>query len=97
MYCLNETHPTGKDKARAFRSVLNVGVENVELLRSAILEGLTFFQCEERESDGYGTRYSVRMKIRIFEKEANVVTGWIIRKDEDFPRFTTCYIKHEKK
>jgi hypothetical protein len=44
-----------------------------------------------------GKRFSVIMKIRIFEKEAFVTTGWIIKIGENFPRLTSCYVKKRNK
>jgi hypothetical protein len=96
-YCLNEFHPHGKDKATVFKSVLGIGESEAELLRNAILKGILENDCVAKEQDEYGERFSVKIKINIFQKEAVVVTGWIIRTAEDYPRLTTCYIKKEKK
>ena len=95
-YCLNENHSYGKEKARLFKSVLGIGTYDAYLLKEALLEGLSFYDCISKEKDQYGERYEVIMKIRIFEKEANVITGWIIRVGEDFPRLTSCYITKKK-
>ena len=61
------------------------------LLKDAIIKGLSENDCEIKEQDEYGQRFSVNM-----QKEAVVSTGWIIRTGEDFPRLTTCYIKRRK-
>lgn len=37
--------------------------------------------------------FSVSMKISNFDKSAVVVTGWIIKTDEEFPCLTSCYVK----
>ncbi len=96
-YCLNEHHPFGKEKAIAFKSALGIGVNEAELLKDAILKGLWENDCSMRETDEYGERFTVIMKIRIFQKEANVTTGWIVRTGEDNPRLTSCYIKRRNK
>jgi hypothetical protein len=96
-YCLNEQHPNGKEKATTFKLVLGIGVDDAEVLRQAILKGVFENDCQIREQDEYGTRYTVIMKIRIFEKDADITTGWIIRTGEDYPRLTSCYIKRRKK
>lgn len=95
-YCLNEFHPYGKEKAIAFKSALGIGSNDAVLLKDAIVKGLLENDCVVKEQDEYGERFSVNMKIVILRKEAIVVTGWIIRTSEDFPRLTTCYIKRRK-
>lgn len=96
-YCLNEYHPYGKEKATTFKSVLGIGINEAVLLKDAILKGLSENDCEAREQDEFGERFTVTMRICIFEKEANVTTGWIVRTDEDYPRLTSCYIKRRSK
>lgn len=93
LYCLNPFHPTGKNKARIFRNILGLTMEDSEWLSNQILIGLATNDAHTGTSDKYGKRYTIRIRIRNLEKEAMVITGWIIKKDEDFPRLTTCYIK----
>lgn len=96
-YCLNEHHPYGKEKAVTFKSALGIGVNEAALLKEAIIKGLPENDCLIREKDEYGERFTVLLKIRIFQKEATVITGWIIRNEEDYPRLTSCYIKRRNK
>ena len=96
-YSINEFHPFGKEKAAVFKSALGIGINEVDLFKNAILAGLAEYECTEKEHDEFGKRFSVIIKIRIFDKEAFVTTGWIIRLGEDFPRLTTCYIKKRNK
>lgn len=95
-YCLNEAHPVGKQKAIVFKSALGIDASNALLLKEAILHRLVNSECVEKETDAFGKRFSVAMNIRIFEGEANVITSWIIRTGEDFPRLTSCYIKSKR-
>ena len=92
-YCLNEFHPYGKEKAKVFKSALGITFEDAQVLKEAILKGLESSNATEKEIDEYGKRYEVILKICIFAKEANVITSWIIKTGEDFPRMTSCYIK----
>jgi hypothetical protein len=92
-YCLSEEHPLGKFKAYLFKNELGITKEHSLLLKDEILRGLVYSKAKKKREDHFGTRYSVNIKIRIFEKEAMVCTAWIIRTEEDFPRLTTCYIK----
>ncbi len=92
-YCLNQHHPAGKQKAIVFKSALDITSIHALLLKEAIADGLSKYECLQKEADFYGVRFSVKMNIRIFEKEAQIITSWIIRSGEDFPRLTSCYIK----
>ena len=92
-FCLNDLHPTGKQKAFVFKSILGISEKDAGILSEAIKIGLIENESFEREIDLYGRRFSVRMKISIFDSEAFVTTGWIIKRGEDFPRLTSCYIK----
>ena len=92
-YCLNPFHPVGKDKAIVFKSALGLTDQDASFLEEAILNALPESESVIEREDQYGKRYTVDIKIRNLEKEAMVRTGWIIKKDEDFPRLTTCYIK----
>jgi hypothetical protein len=92
-YCLNPFHPVGKDKAMVFKSALNLTEQDADYLRDLILKGLAENEAVSGIQDQYGIRYSVDIKIRNLDKEVEIRTGWIIKKGEKFPRFTTCYIK----
>ncbi len=70
-------------------------MEDSEWLCNMILTGLATSEAQTGLSDKYGKRYTVRIRIRKLEKEAMVTTGWIIKKNEDFPRLTTCYINYK--
>ena len=86
-YSLNELHPVGKEKAIVFKSPRDN--------RRTRYRGLQNNPCSEKVGDKYGKRYLVKMKLCIFEKEAVVITSWIIKEGEDFARLTTCYIKRK--
>ena len=92
-YCLNPFHPIGKDKALVFKSALGLTNQDADYLKEAILNALPKHKASIMREDQYGKRYTVDVKICNLEKEAMVRTGWIVKKDEDFPRLTTCYIK----
>ena len=94
-YCLNELHPVGKQKAIVFKSALGITAEHAGLLKEAICEGLKHSHCSEKIVDKFGKRYLVKMKLCIFEKEAAVITSWIMKDGEDFARLTSCYIKRK--
>ena len=92
-YVLNPLHREGKHKAHVFESVLGITLANVQVLRSALLNAATFSdQAELKGDNGFGTVYVLRFPLNTAKGTANVLSAWIIRHGEDFPRLTTCYI-----
>jgi hypothetical protein len=92
-YVLNPHHREGKHKARVFQSVLGITLENQEVLRRAILQAATTSEDAELRGDqGHGTLFVLRFPLVTPRGRALVLTAWIVRKGEDFPRLTTCYI-----
>lgn len=96
-YVLDVNDARGRHKARVFSAALGFTVENAEELKIALLDGLPDGKCIIGEQDFYGQRYTVDCKIKTKVGEALVRTGWMIRRDEDFPRFTTCFVKKERR
>jgi hypothetical protein len=92
-YVLSTQHREGRHKARVFESVLGIGLANRDALREAILRAAaTSDEVEGHGDNGHGTVYSLRFPMRTPKGAATVVTAWIVRHGEDFPRLTTCYI-----
>ena len=92
-YCLDDKHPRGKNKAKVFKLTLGIDSEHAEEFKKSILKAIIDNECKEGEGDFYGKRYTVDFIFRIFGKEGNIRTSWIVRKEEDFPRLTSCYVK----
>ena len=92
-YALNPLHPEGKHKARVFASTLGIELANAWRLREAIQEAAASSDAaESRGSNGFGEVFVLRFSIETPSGNATVLTAWIIRHGEDFPRLTTCYI-----
>ncbi len=91
-YCLSETHPRGKHKARVFATTLGITSEDANVLRDLILQGVQNEEAKLGEQDEYGQRYVVDVPIRYASKEAIVRTTWIIHSGETVPRLTSCYV-----
>ncbi len=92
-YVLSTQHREGRHKARVFESVLGVNAANRDLLREAILgAAATSEEAEPRGDNGHGMVYSLRFPMRTSKGAATVITAWIVRRGEDFPRLTTCFI-----
>ena len=91
-YCLSENHPRGKHKARVFELVLGLTSSDVLELRDAILAAVQMEEAVAGEKDEYGQRYLVDFSMMRQGREAVVRSAWIIRRGEDAPRLTSCYV-----
>jgi hypothetical protein len=90
-YSLNLQHSKGKDKATLFRNRLGITVENKELLEEALLESAINNEAEIYKTDDYGTQYDTKFFMTTAAGGAWVLSCWIIRSNEDFPRLTNVY------
>lgn len=91
-YCLSESHPIGKHKAKVFKSALGFSIEHFQQLKDAILQSILKNEANFTESNQYGDLYVVDIEVENPPKKALVRTSWIVRFDEDFPRLTSCYV-----
>lgn len=91
-YCLSETHPRGKHKARVFASALGLTLENAKELQESILSAVINEDSEFGENDAYGQRYILDFVMKYKNKEATIRSTWIIRRGEEIPRLTSCYV-----
>ncbi|HWB54982.1 MAG TPA: hypothetical protein VG722_12340 [Tepidisphaeraceae bacterium] len=92
-YVLNPNHRDGKHKARVFKSVLGITLENRGVLTSAILAAATNSDAvQARGNNGHGDVYILSFPLQTKKGTATIMTGWIIRHGESFLRLTTCYI-----
>jgi hypothetical protein len=91
-YCLSESHPRGKHKARVFAAKLGLTAEHANDLRDAILSAVVTEEAVLDQLDKYGQRYIVDFSMKRTGNEAMVRSAWIIRTGEDVPRLTSCYV-----
>jgi len=92
-YSLNFGHREGRHKARVFLSALGISLENADVLRHAVLEAaVASDDVEARGDNGFGEVFVLRFPMETAVGSALVLTAWIIRHGEDFPRLTNCYI-----
>jgi len=91
-YCLSESHPRGKHKARVFESALGLTPKDTFELRDAILSALQTEDVIVGEQDDYGQRYIVDFHMKRQDMEAYVRSTWIIRTGEGVPRLTSCFV-----
>ena len=91
-YCLSPTHPVGKHKAAVFRSALGLTVGDAIVLQGWLKRGVTTDFATIGPSDEHGDRYQVDFEAATPTGRATIRSAWIIRRGEDFPRLTTCYV-----
>lgn len=96
-YALNPNNAIGKHKALVFQSALGYNLNNGKELINNILNNLGNFERDTHRSDKFGERFNVTMELTGPNgKTANVVTGWIIDYDKDYPRLTTLFVDAKK-
>ena len=95
-YCLNAEHHPGKHKARVFKSALNLGIEDAEILKTALLDAVHRNVAVPTKRNAYGEKYIIDFEMSHSGRTAEVRSIWIVRNDENFPRFVTCYISTKR-
>ena len=96
-YCLNPDSPRGSGKARVFAAALGVTTADAPQLRLKLLEVARTEEAQIGELDMYGQRYTIDFQMETEFGMAVVRSGWIILRNEDAPRLTTCYVKRGKR
>lgn len=91
-YCLSNSHPRGKYKARVFYAALGLTEKDTESLQAAILEAAYNNDAVATEKDDYGQRYVLDFMMNGPSGSGNIRSSWIVRTGEDFPRLTSCYV-----
>jgi len=92
-YSLNSLHRQGQHKARVFESVLGITLANANVLRTALLHAAANSEdAVHNGHNGYGDLYELRFSLATPKATATVLSAWIIRNGEDFPRLITCFI-----
>jgi hypothetical protein len=91
-YCLSPDHPRGKHKARVFQGVCGFTEDNADRLQQQLLEAAEHGDAVEAASDIYGRRFVIEYSVQGPAGAGRVRTAWIIRHNEDFPRFVSAYV-----
>lgn len=91
-YCLSPDHPRGKHKARVFEAACGLTAEHAESLRDQLLEAARQGDAMGGPDVGYGDRYVVEWVVEGPSGKALARSLWIVRQEEDFPRFVSAYI-----
>jgi hypothetical protein len=92
-YVLNPEHRRRRHKAHVFESSIGITRENQQLLADALRKAATDSADVISIGDqGFGETFEIRFSLATDKGQATVLSGWIIRRDEDFPRLVTCFI-----
>jgi hypothetical protein len=91
-YSLSPEHPVGGHKAILFERVLGITVEHATVLREILLHVVAHASASVGRLDEFGQRYTIDLTLRTEIGAAAVRSAWIVRRGEDFPRLTTCFV-----
>ena len=90
-YLLSPVHPHGRFKADFFRGLGYTRAKWPRLQRD-LKDGATADGAIPAALTVFGRLFELRVMLRgPSGREASVVTVWITRREEDFPRFVTAY------
>jgi len=90
-YCLNSQHPRGRHKARVFASV-GFREADAEELRTALLAAALVDEAVPGAASPYGQRYVIDLELLRQDRTVRIRSTWIVRKGENLPRLTSCYV-----
>ncbi|MGD9769239.1 MAG: DUF6883 domain-containing protein [Pseudolabrys sp.] len=91
-YCLDPKHPRGRHKARVFLATLGIDRTDARWLQEEIAEALPGGEAVALASDRYGTHWRVDIPVTRQGMHNVIRTLWIVKAEEDFPRFITCWV-----
>ena len=92
-YVLNPYHRSGRHKARVFQAALGITRANADILHQALFHAAaTSDRAEDRGDNGFGHEFVLRFPLSTNTGSATVLSAWLIRHGETFPRLATCYI-----
>ena len=77
-YCLSNSHPEGRHKARVFLSALDLSAQEAEFLRRAILDAVVSGEAAHTDTDAFGSRYLMDFELTRGTKRATIRTAWIV-------------------
>jgi hypothetical protein len=91
-YCLIDTHPRGRHKARMFRSALGIRGDDAAWLRDVLLEAVRTIEAQRVETDSWGDQWRLDMAVKRHGRSAVARTVWMVRAGEAFPRSISGWV-----
>ncbi|MDR0858175.1 MAG: hypothetical protein LBN97_04000 [Oscillospiraceae bacterium] len=96
-YSLNYNHPKNRGKALAFELALGFNLANYRELITQVQEKLPLFKSVARGTNKFGHLYQVILTIDgVNNKQAEVLTAWIIEYGQKIPSLTSIYVTDKK-
>jgi hypothetical protein len=89
-YLLDEYHEQNSGKARLFYA-LGYTRERWDVLAEDLRSQHLVLDAVEVKPNPHGRKFEITGPLRGPAGEANIKSIWIIRNEEDFPRFVTAY------
>jgi len=91
-YCLSESHPRGRHKARVFLAALGLTADDWPELSDALREVARDDNASPGVSDIHGNPYIIDFETERTGRTTVVRSCWIILSGEVAPRFVTCFV-----
>lgn len=92
-YLLDSEHPRGKHKAIVFAAACGITASDADFLRQILLTAAQQGDAALGRADIYGQRFVIEWEITGVGGPVKLVTAWIVRHDDDFPRFVSANVK----
>lgn len=94
LYCLlDPLHSEGRHHARLFRRLLGIGREDWATLRDVLLHHAEHSEVQPGQRSPHGTKYELRFTMTGKSGTHTILSVWMIRHGEDFPRLVTAYVE----
>lgn len=91
-YCLSPEHDEGKHKARLFRTLLGLTLDDAPRLIAALRKAAARGEAVRGAVDRFGQRWLIDFETTGPAGAVVVRSAWIVRTGEVLPRLVTCYI-----
>lgn len=91
-YCLNPRHPRGRHKARVFQTALGFTAADADRLCAELRQAALTIDAKPSHRDDHGQRYQLDFELRGPRGGVRIRSLWIVRRGEDFARFTSCFV-----
>ncbi len=90
-YSLNFQHSLGKHKALIFQKRLGIILANKKILEKALIQAIQNQEAIFYKQDSFGIHYDVKFYLETEWGSSWILSSWIIRYEENFPRLTNVY------
>lgn len=97
-YALDPTHPSGRHKARVFRSALGFGPGDEPRLERLLRSVIRTEPANHRGTTPLGEElWVVQSLLECRQGHMRFITAWAISPGADAPRLVSCYLKGVKR